>query len=176
MTEPNSVSVSPKAPHPSVSTSVARLIRAIQDDDDEAIEAVLRLSRSRRVFAPLAFAVGAFAMLFNGLRLLLTNWRLTLVQILPAMWIWVATYDLKARVLHGKSLHVLRGPVLIPIGLAIIAITVASFFLNAVFAFAITGPPPPRVRRAVTAARAHLTPVLLSGAVVGYCWRSPRRS
>ena len=106
-------------------------------------------------------------MLFNGLRLLLTNWRLTLVQILPAMWIWVATYDLKAHVLHGKSFHVLRGPVLIPIGLAIIAITVASFFVNAVFAFAITGPPPPRVRRAVTATRAHLTPVLLSGAVVG---------
>jgi hypothetical protein len=159
--------VSPKLPRSSLARSVARLVRAIRDDDDEAIEAVLRLSRSRRVFAPLAFAVGAFAMLFNGLRLLLANWRLTLVQILPAMWIWVATYDLKAHVLHGKSFDVLRGPVLIPIDLAIIAITVASFFLNAVFAFAIAGPPPPRVRPAVTAARARLRPVLISGAVVG---------
>src|SRR2546430_5154380 len=122
---------------PSLPTGVARLVRAIQEDDDEAIEAVLRLSRSRRVFAPLAFTVGAFAMLFNGLRLLLTNWRLTLVQILPAMWIWAATYDLKAHVLHGKSFDVLRGPVLIPVDLAIVAITAASFFLNAVFAFAI---------------------------------------
>ena len=155
-------------PHrPSLRTSIARLVRAIQDDDDQAIEAVLRLSRSRRVFAPLAFAVGAFAMLFNGLRLLLTNWRLTLVQILPAMWIWLATYDLKAHVLHGKSFHVLRGPVLIPIGLTIVAITTASFFLNAVFAFAIAGPPPPRVRPAVAAARSHLTPVLVSGGVAG---------
>jgi hypothetical protein len=161
------MAVTPKPPRPSLSTSVRRLVRAIQDDDDEAIEAVLRLSRSRRVFAPLAFGVGAFAMLFNGLRLLLTNWRLTLVQILPAMWIWVATYDLKVHVLHGKSFHVLRGPVLIPIDLAIIAITAASFFLSAVFAFAIAGPPPPEVRPAVTAARAHLKPVLLSGAVVG---------
>ena len=159
--------MSPKPRRPHLSTSVARLVRAIQDDDDQAIEAVLRLSRSRRLFAPLAFAVGAFAMLFNGTRLLLSNWRLTLVQILPAMWIWVATYDLKVHVLHGKSFHVLRGPVLIPIGLAIIAITAASFFLNAVFAFAITGPPPPRVRPAVTAARAHMTPVLLYGSVVG---------
>jgi hypothetical protein len=142
-------------------------VRAIRDDDDAAIEAVLRLSRSRRVFAPLAFAVGAFAMVFNGLRLLLTNWRLTLVQALPAMWIWLATYDLKAHVLHGKSFNVLRGPVLIPINLAIIAITVACFFLNAVFAFAITGPHPPSVRPAVTRARAHLKPVLVSGAVVG---------
>ena len=75
------VAVSPKPSRPSLPTSVARLVRAIRDDDDEAIEAVLRLSRSRRVFAPLAFAVGALAMLFSGLRLLLTNWRLTLVQI-----------------------------------------------------------------------------------------------
>ena len=42
--------------------------------------------------------------------------------------------DLKAHVLHGKSFHALRGPVLVPINLAIVAITAASFFLNAVFA------------------------------------------
>ena len=76
------------------------------------------------MFAPLAFA--AFVMLFNGLRLLVTNWRLTLVQILPAMWIWLAMFDLKAHVLHGKSFTVLRGPVLLPLGLLIIAITVGG--------------------------------------------------
>ncbi len=76
-------------------------------------------------------------MLFDGLKLLFSNWRLTLVQILPAMWIWFAMYDLKAHVLHDKSFNVLRGPVLIPIVLVIAAITAASFFLNAVFGFAI---------------------------------------
>ena len=91
-------------------------------------ELVVRMSGSRRVFAPLALVVGGFAMLFDGLRLLFTNWRLTLVQVLPAMWIWLAMYDLKAHVLHGKSFHVLRGPVLIPIVLVITAITAASFF------------------------------------------------
>ena len=35
----------------------------------------------------------------------------------------MAMLDLKARVLHGKSFHVLRGPILIPIRLVIIAIT-----------------------------------------------------
>ena len=63
---------------------------------------VLRLSRSRRWLAPLALAVGAFAMLFDGVKLLFTNWRLTLIQVLPAMWIWAAMFDLKAHVLHGK--------------------------------------------------------------------------
>ena len=43
-----------------------------------------------------AFAISAFVTLFTGLRLLVSNWRLTLIQILPAMWIWLAMFDLKA--------------------------------------------------------------------------------
>jgi uncharacterized membrane protein len=144
------------------------LVRAIQDNDEARIEeAILRLSKSRRVFAPLAFAVGAFVMLFNGLRLLVTNWRLTLVEILPAMWIWMAMFDLKGHVLHGKSFHVVRGPVLIPPILLVIAITIASFFLNAVFAFAVSRPGRPEVRPAVAQARKHLTTIVAWGAVVG---------
>jgi hypothetical protein len=106
-------------------------------------------------------------MLFTGVRLLVTNWRLTLVQILPAMWIWLAMSDLKAHVLHGKSFTALRGPVLIPIGLLIIAITIASFFLNAVFAFAVSRPGRPEVRPAVAQARTHLNTITPWGAVVG---------
>jgi len=52
-------------------------------------------------------------MLFNGLRLLVTNWRLMLVQALPAMWIWAATVDLKAHVLRGKEFAFIRGPVVL---------------------------------------------------------------
>ena len=113
----------------SLATRIGALMRAIEESDEARIEeAVLRLSRSRRAFSPLAFAIGAFALLFDGLRLLVSNWRLTLVQILPAMWIWLAMFDLKAHTLHGNSFEVLRGAVLIPIILAIVAITVASFF------------------------------------------------
>ena len=94
---------------------VRSLVRAIEDNDEAKVEqAILRLSSSRRVFAPLAFAIGAFVMLYDGLRLLVSNWRLTLVQMLPAMWIWLAMFDLKAHTLHGNSFNVLRGPVLIP--------------------------------------------------------------
>ena len=172
---PDSAESAPDPPSPgsgrrvaALSARIGSLVRAIQDNDEAKIEeAILRLSESRRVFAPLAFAVGAFAMLFNGLKLLVTNWRLTLVQILPAMWIWLAMFDLKAHVLHGKSFTVLRGPLLIPLGLLIVAITVASFFLNAVFAFAVSRPGRPEVRPAVAQARQHLRPIMASGAVVG---------
>jgi hypothetical protein len=146
---------------------IGRLVRAIQNDDEAMVEQIVRLSRSRRLFAPLAFTVGAFAMLIDGLRLLLSNWRLTLIQILPAMWIWLAMFDLRVRVLHGKSFPSLRGPVLIPIALLIVAITIACFFLNAVFAFAIAGWRPPRIRPAFAQARLHAVTILAWGAIVG---------
>ena len=64
--------------------------------------AVVQLSRRRRILAPLALAVDAVAMLFHGLRLLVSNWRLTLVQVLPAMWIWATMLDLKLHVLPAR--------------------------------------------------------------------------
>ncbi len=152
----------------SLLTRIRSLVHAIQNNDEAAIEAaILRLSRSRRIFAPLAFAIGSFALLFDGLRLLLSNWRLTLVQIPPAMWIWLAMYDLKAHVLHGNSFNVVRGAILTPIGLVIVAITVASFFLNAVFGFAIAQSGEPKIGPAVAQARRQWAPIVASGAVVG---------
>jgi hypothetical protein len=147
---------------------VLALVRAIRDGDPAMVEdAVLRLSRRRRWLAPLALAVGAFAMLFEGLRLVCTNVRLMLIQILPAMWIWLAMLDLKVHVLHGRSLHVFRGPIVIPLVLVIAAITAACYFLNAVFAFAIAGTGPPEIRPGFEEAKRHRHVVLASGFFVG---------
>ena len=66
-----------------------RLIATIRDNDERKVEkAVLQLAGARKIFAPLAPTVGAFVMLFSGLRLPVTNWRLILVQMLPTRWIW----------------------------------------------------------------------------------------
>ena len=140
-----------------IGARISRLVEAINRSDDDAVErAVLQLSASRRWLAPLAMIVGAFLMLFQGLKLLFTNWRLTLVQIVPAMWIWIAMLDIKIHLLHGKQFHVLRGPILIPCVLAVTAITAASFYLNGVFAFAISAPGQPKIRPAFGQARRHL--------------------
>jgi hypothetical protein len=152
----------------SVVRQFSHLIEAIRKGDDDAVqEMVLELGRRNRLFAPLAFVVGAIAMLFEGVKLLVTNWRLTLLQLLPAMWIWVAMLDLKAHALHGKSFHVVRGPILIPVVLAIVVITAASFFLNAVFAFAISTPGHPEIRPAFTEAQIHNRTVLGYGSAIG---------
>ncbi len=151
-----------------IRASVRRLIDAIMRSDDEAVErAVMQLSSRSRWLAPLALVVGAFLMLFQGLKLLVTNWRLTLVQILPAMWIWVAMLDIKIHVLHGKGFNTLYGAFL---GLAILGVTAAtaaSFYLNGVFAFAIADGGQPQIRPAFAKANAHLGVILAWGSGIG---------
>jgi hypothetical protein len=100
-------------------------------------------------------------------RLLFSNWRLTLIQVLPAMWIWLAILDLKAHVFKGNEFHVWHGSVQAVLVVAITLVTAAGFYLNAVFAFAIARPGPPQIRPAFTLARRHLGIVLSTGAVVG---------
>ena len=162
----------PSRPPPSRREVLARqgraLIRAIREGDDAAVEtAVLELSKSRRIFAPLVFAIGAFVMLFQGLRLLFSNWRLTLIQVLPAMWIWLALLDLKKHAFRGEEFHTWHGSVELLLVVAIALVTAVCFYLNAVFAFAISEPGKPRIRPAFALARRHLPVVLGVGLVVG---------
>jgi len=159
---------SPRSRRAVVAVQFRRLARAVRDGDDAVVEeAILALSRRSRLLAPLALVVGAFTMLFQGIKLLFTNWRLTLVQILPAMWIWAAMFDLKAHALHGKEFHIFHGPLLGVVLVVIAALTAGSFFLNAVFAFAISQPGPPQIRPAFSEARRHLRTVLAWGLAVG---------
>jgi len=151
-----------------VGALIKKLIDAIRRGDDKAVEqAVVQLSQRRRWLAPLALIVGAFLMLFQGVKLLYTNWRLAVVQIIPAMWIWLAMLDIKLHVLHGKQFHVLRGPILIPCIIGVTAVTAASFYLNGVFAFAISVPGRPEIRPAFSRANVHLRVILAWGCTVG---------
>ena len=144
------------------------LLDAIRENDEAAVEdTILALSQSRRIFAPLVFTLGAFVMLFQGVRMLFFNWRLTLIQVLPAMWIWLALLDLKAHTFKGKEFHTWHGGVELLLVLLIALVTAACFYLNAVFAFAISEPGPPTIRPAFALARRHLRVVLGFGLVVG---------
>ena len=142
-----------------------RLVEAVRHGDDDTVEAaVLALSTRSRWLAPLALLVGGLAMLFQGVKTLFINWRLTLVQILPAMWIWVVMVDIKAHVLHGKGFHIFKNPLVAAAVIAAIALfTAASFYLNAVFAFAIAGKGTPEIRPAFAMARAHQHTILTWG-------------
>jgi uncharacterized membrane protein len=147
---------------------LASVARGVRDGDEaEVVRAVEALSRRHRLLAPLALMVGGVAMLFDGVRLLLTNWRLTVIQVPPAMWIWAAMYDLRGHVLHDRTWQAITGPIVIPIVIGVVAITAACFYLNAVFGFAISQDGKPEVGPATGEARRHLGSILLSGGVVG---------
>jgi hypothetical protein len=143
-------------------------VHDILTSDDATVEDwVVSLSRARWWLAPLAFAVTAFTAVVGAIRLLFSNWLLTLVQLLPAMWVWAAMLDLKLQAFQGRSIHVERGPVRIVIVVAIAAVTAAAFFLNGVFAFAVAGSGPPKIRPAFTQARSHLAVLVCWGAGIG---------
>ncbi|MBV8462273.1 MAG: hypothetical protein JO368_03210 [Acidimicrobiales bacterium] len=145
-----------------------RLALAVRDSDDDRVEAALvGLSRRNRLLAPLGLLVGGFIALFQGVRLLVTNWRLTLIQLLPAVLVWGAMFDFKVHVFRGKSFNVIRGPVLIPIILAIASLTAAAYLLNAIFAFAVSGRGTDSWRAAWGEARAHLRVILGWGFGIG---------
>jgi hypothetical protein len=147
---------------------LAEVARGVRDGDEAEISrAVEELSRRHRLLAPLALLVGGVALLFGGLRILLSNWRLTVIQIPPAMWIWAAMYDLRAHVLHDRTWGAIRGPIVIPIIAGVVAITIACFFLNAVFGFAISREGRPEVGPAAAEARRHWRPIAAAGGIVG---------
>jgi hypothetical protein len=147
---------------------VRTLVHAITEGDDALVEqAVLQLSRSKRYLAPLTFAIGALVMLFQGLKLLFSDWRLSLLQVLPAMWIWAALLDLKLHVFKGRELKVWDGSLAVALVVAIVLVTVACYYLNAVFAFAISGPGKPQIRSGFVRTRRRLDVILAVGLIIG---------
>lgn len=167
-TAATTVPTDPASRRASVYSQLQRMVVAIRKGDDALVESViLSLSRRSRFLAPLTLVVGAFAMLFQGVKLLFTNWRLTLIQIIPAMLIWFAMLDLKLHLFRGKSLRAIEGPILVPIVLAIAAVTAAAYFLNAVFAFSVADVHHPQIRPAFAQARRHRRTVLGWGFVIG---------
>jgi hypothetical protein len=149
-------------------TRIGEFASAIESTDESKIEeAVVSLSESHVLLRPLAFAISAFVLLFDSLRLILTNWRLLLLQLLPALWIWLAMGILRAYVLYDQDLDEIYGLQIVPVFLLVIALTITSFFLNATFAFAIMRPGAP-IRPAIAEAGTHMRQIAGFGVVVGF--------
>ena len=142
-------------------------MRSVERGDESMVEEVLRLSSSRRLFAPLAYMVGAFAMLLEGLRRLLRDWRIVPIELLPAVWLWLAMYDLRLQVLRGSSFHSADEAELLEVAALVVGVTVTALFLNVVFAFAVADERSSPLSASVRAARSRGRTIVLVGVVVG---------
>lgn len=126
---------------------------AVHSTDPSRVEqAVSELSGRRRWLRPLVYAAGTIAIVFDGVRLLIQNWRLTLLQLAPAVWIWVMSWNLKSHALSNRDLPTDR------VGLIAAGVVIAAqvtYWCNATFAFSLLQGTRAEIRSAFREARPH---------------------
>lgn len=148
--------------------SFLRLTKAVADVDPASVATTAeKFGQSRSYLAPIAWAAGTLVLTLRGVKLLIFNWRLLFIQLVPAAWIWIVMYDLKQHTLRGVPFAHLDLRARLVIWAVAIAWSIAAFWCNTVFAYAIDGPPPPRIRPAVRRTRRHWPAILASGTVMG---------
>jgi hypothetical protein len=145
---------------------------AVRSTDPASVESALRdLGGRRRWLAPLVYAAATVAIVFDGVLLLLRNWRLTLLQLVPATWIWVMTWNMK----H----HLLAKPTFSSSAVAAIAVGVllaaqVAYWSNATFAFTMAQDATDDIRAAFAQARPRWRLIgglaLLTGSVQATIW------
>jgi hypothetical protein len=139
----------------------------VADADPAEIEATARqLGESRRYLAPVAWAAGAMVLLVRGVKLLVLNWRLSLIELVPAVWVWLVFWDLKQGALRHDAFRDVTLAEMILLGVITIGASVAAFWCNTVFAFAITHPQP-QIALAVRQAGRHLGRIIGAGVILG---------
>ncbi len=117
---------------------MANLAGAVVSADPTRVESALSaLASSRRILAPLGWTLGTIMLLFQGLRTVIVNWRFTLIELVPAIWIGLTWWDLRVHALHKLALSPVHGVALVVVAVGVIAITVACYWCNAVFAMAV---------------------------------------
>jgi hypothetical protein len=145
---------------------------AVRSTDPGTVESALRdLGGRRRWLAPLAYAAGTVAVVFDGVLLLIRNWRLTLLQLFPAAWIWVMTWNLKNHTLANPDIST-GISVLVAVGVLLAA--QIAYWCNATFAFTMAQGATTDFRAAFREARPHWRFVsglaLLTGALQAGIW------
>jgi hypothetical protein len=144
-----------------------RLTRAVADADAAEVEAAVRqLGESRRYLTPIGWAAGACVLLIRGITLLIRNWRLSLIELVPAAWVWIVMWNLKRHALRGAPFReiTLGGTVLLAV--LTVGITLIAIWCNTVFAFAVDTDPP-KVGPAARRTRSDLPMIAGAALVIG---------
>src|SRR5207247_10519325 len=78
----------PRMPAESRWRALVNAAAAVRSTDPASVESALKdLGGRQRWLTPLAYAAGTVAVVFDGVLLLVRNWRLSLLQLIPALWI-----------------------------------------------------------------------------------------
>ena len=115
--------------HTSRWQSLVRGTAAVRSTDPAQVETALKdLGGRRRWLAPLVYAAGTVAVVFDGVLILLRNWRLTLLQLVPALWIWIMTWNMKHHLMSRPTFS--TGEV-VPIAIGVLLAAQVAYWCNA---------------------------------------------
>jgi hypothetical protein len=147
-------------------------VQAVRSTDPSTVESALKdLGGRRRWLAPLVYAAGTVAVVFDGVLLLLRNWRLTLLQVTPAVWIWVMSWNLKH---HFAEKPTISTSVALGLAVAVLVAAQVAYWCNATFAFAIAQAGTSDIRAAFRESRHHARLIgglaLLTGGIQAGIW------
>jgi hypothetical protein len=116
--------------------TLVRAVAAVRSLEPERVQVeVRRLGTRRRWLKPLAYAAGTVAIVFQGVLLLLRDWRLLLLQLVPATWLWLMTWNLRTHLFSKSDLPTAYRPLL---AVSVILVSLLAYWCNAVFAFTVT--------------------------------------
>ena len=101
------------------------------------------------------WTLGTLLLLFQGVRTIVSNWRLTLVELTPAVWIGLTWWDLRVHALRKLELTAVHGLGLVVVAVGVIGITVTCYWCNATFAMTLEPDASGSIRDAFTSARRH---------------------
>jgi hypothetical protein len=151
--------------------AIVHAFTAVRSTDPAQVESALKeLGEKRHWLAPLIWAAGTIAVVFDGVLLLLRNWRLTLLQLMPAAWISVMTWNMKSHLVSKPSIST---GVSIAAAVGVLLAAQLAYWCNATFAFTMLQDPPD-TREAFRQARAHWRLIgglaLLTGTVQATIW------
>ena len=150
---------------------MVQAIDAMRNTDPTAVESALTdLGGRRRWLAPLVYVAGTVAVVFDGVLLLSRNWRLTLLQLFPAMWIWGMSYNIRHHALSAKT----APNVAIAAAVGVLFAAQLAYWCNATFAFTLREGATGDIKTAFREARPHWPVIgglaLATGAAQAVIW------
>lgn len=161
--------VRPAEPRPPTSRwrSLVHAVAALRSTDPATVESALTdLAARDRWLKPLAYAAGTVAVVFDGVLILARHWRLTLLQLVPAVWVWVMSWNLRNHILARADATTAAA---VAIGIGIVLTAQISYWCNATFGYTMAQGEKTDIRAAFAEARPHWRLVgglaLLTGAI-----------
>ncbi len=147
---------------------VRAVVAAGRSADPDAVAGELRsYAQQRRWLLPVLYVGETIEAVVAGVLLLLRNWRLLLVELVPAVWLGAITWDWRARTFGELPLAEVYGAVALGVAVLVVTATVVAYWCNAVFAFTTVQPPPIDLRAAFRAATAHRRRILAWAVPIG---------